>query len=551
MTIGKRITILRKQNDMTQSELAKKVYVSPKTVSKWENDYGLPDLKTIPLLAESLQVDIDYLLTGKTKIPINASSDRHKETPSYPEFENDPKAYKLAIYQVTHNHLSIWLLFINVIIIILTLISGPIERKILETEDFSPFTILTAIYPPWGSSGNSEAWEIAISIIWLILIVYILITSFLFLRATLNGTNEYYLKLSVIQFTGITALFILSFIGSILTNLFSGENIFRLNVFYALLMFSSFFQLMLVFLVSKQGKVLHSFKSLTFLALVLMVALSATGLTIPQKTVPSVLDPNSISCSDVSYVMNKSQTQYIDQIETRFSGTTLFSVTANKKVKNFWATGLYMWLNDNTLINAQTDISYLKTSYKNGIYLNFFELNFNFITISEATEEIDRIDFFLQIDPETKEYHAKTESIQIYENTDPELIRYLGNVSGNLDWENGYYEEICYETYKDLTITGYSYLNTDNLELSLSIGQEDSYGNLRFENSCPIKKYDENLKIGPSFGNGKKGYFAICYSVKTLKNLTPTIVVQLQTTAGSVFLPFHIDKNFVVQYYLG
>lgn len=324
MTIGKRITILRKQNDMTQSELAKKVYVSPKTVSKWENDYGLPDLKTIPLLAESLQVDIDYLLTGKTKIPINASSDRYKETPSYAEFENDPKAYKLAIYQVTHNHLSIWLLFINVIIIILTLISDPIERKILETEDFSPFTILTAIYPPWGSSGNSEAWEIAISIIWLILIVYILITSFLFLRATLNGTNEYYLKLSVIQFTGITALFILSFIGSILTNLFSGENIFRLNVFYALLMFSSFFQLTLVFLVSKQGKVLHSFKSLTFLALVLMVALSATGLTIPQKTVPSVLDPNSISCSDVSYVMNKSQTQYIDQIETRFSGTYYF-----------------------------------------------------------------------------------------------------------------------------------------------------------------------------------------------------------------------------------
>lgn len=549
MTIGKRITILRKQNDMTQSELAKKVYVSPKTVSKWENDYGLPDLKTIPLLAEALQVDIDYLLTGKTKIPINISSDRQKETPSYPEFENDPKAYKLAIYQVTHNHLSIWLLFINVIIIILTLISGPIERKILETEDFSPFTILTAIYPPWGSSGNSEAWEIAISIIWLILIVYILITSFLFLRATLNGTNEYYLKLSVIQFTGITALFILSFIGSILTNLFSGENIFRLNVFYALLMFSSFFQLMLVFLVSKQGKVLHSFKSLTFLALVLLVALSATGLTLPQKTVPSVLNPNSISCSNISYVMNKSQIQYIDQIETRFSGTTLFSVTANKKVKNFWTTGLYMWLNDNTLINAQTDISYLKTSYKNGIYLNFFELNFNFITIPEAAEEIDRIDFFVQIDPETKECHAKTESIQIYEDANPELICFTGNISSSLDWENGYYEEICYEIYKDLTITGYRCLNTDNLELSLSIGQENIHGNLLFDNYLPLKESGESLKIGPSLGNGKKGWFAISYSIERPKNLTPTIVIELQTTIGSVFLPIYLDKNYLIQYY--
>lgn len=551
MTIGKRITILRKQNDMTQSELAKKVYVSPKTVSKWENDYGLPDLKTIPLLAEALQVDTDYLLTGKTKIPINVSSDRQKETPLSTDFENDPKAYKLAIYQVTHNHLSIWLLFINVIIIVLTLISGPIETKILETEDFSPFTILTAIYPSWGSLGKSEAWEIAIGIIWLILIGYILITSFLFLRATLNGTNEYYLKLSVIQFTGITALFILSFVGSILTNLFAGENILRLNVFYVLLMFSSFFQCLLVFLVSKQGKVLHGFKSLTSLALVLMVALSATGLTIPQKTVPVVLDSDSISCSDISYVMNKSQTQYIDQIETRFSGTTLFSVTANKKVKNFWNTGLYMRLNDNTLINAQTDISYLKTAYKNGIYLNIFELNFNFITISEATKEINQIDFFVQLDPETKKCHATTESIQIYENTDPELIGYLGKVSGNLDWENGYYEEICYEIYKDLTITGYRCLNTDNIELSLSIGQENTYGNLLFDNYQLLKESDENLKIGSSLGNGKKGWFAISYSVKALKNLTPTIVVELQTTAGSVFLPFHIDKNFVVQYYLG
>lgn len=41
MTIGKRITMLRKQNNLTQTDLAQKIYVSPKTVSKWENDYDL------------------------------------------------------------------------------------------------------------------------------------------------------------------------------------------------------------------------------------------------------------------------------------------------------------------------------------------------------------------------------------------------------------------------------------------------------------------------------------------------------------------------------
>ena len=81
MTIGKRITMLRKQNNLTQTDLAQKIYVSPKTVSKWENDYGLPDIKIIPLLAEALQVDADYLLTGKSKIPAAFSLAQPKEKP--------------------------------------------------------------------------------------------------------------------------------------------------------------------------------------------------------------------------------------------------------------------------------------------------------------------------------------------------------------------------------------------------------------------------------------------------------------------------------------
>ena len=122
MTIGKRITMLRKQNNLTQTDLAQKIYVSPKTVSKWENDYGLPDIKIIPLLAEALQVDADYLLTGKSKIPAAFSLAQPKEKPPAPESEYDPKTYRLAIYQVTHNHLSVWLLFINVFTVILALI---------------------------------------------------------------------------------------------------------------------------------------------------------------------------------------------------------------------------------------------------------------------------------------------------------------------------------------------------------------------------------------------------------------------------------------------
>ena len=52
MDIGVRIAYLRKQANMTQAGLADTLHVSPKTVSKWENGYGLPDVKILPPLSK-------------------------------------------------------------------------------------------------------------------------------------------------------------------------------------------------------------------------------------------------------------------------------------------------------------------------------------------------------------------------------------------------------------------------------------------------------------------------------------------------------------------
>ena len=46
-TIGKFITTLRKASGMTQKELAERLNVSDKTVSRWERDDGAPDLSEI------------------------------------------------------------------------------------------------------------------------------------------------------------------------------------------------------------------------------------------------------------------------------------------------------------------------------------------------------------------------------------------------------------------------------------------------------------------------------------------------------------------------
>lgn len=64
-TIGSFIAILRKANGMTQRELAEKLNVSDKAVSRWERDECAPDLTLIPVLAEIFGVTSDELLRGE------------------------------------------------------------------------------------------------------------------------------------------------------------------------------------------------------------------------------------------------------------------------------------------------------------------------------------------------------------------------------------------------------------------------------------------------------------------------------------------------------
>lgn len=63
--IGKIISIMRKEKHMTQRELADLLYVTDKTVSRWETGVYMPDLSTIPLLAEILGISTYELLTGQ------------------------------------------------------------------------------------------------------------------------------------------------------------------------------------------------------------------------------------------------------------------------------------------------------------------------------------------------------------------------------------------------------------------------------------------------------------------------------------------------------
>ena len=64
-TLGTIITELRKENGMTQLELAEKMRVTDKAVSKWERDISCPDINSLPNLAEILGVSVDELMQFK------------------------------------------------------------------------------------------------------------------------------------------------------------------------------------------------------------------------------------------------------------------------------------------------------------------------------------------------------------------------------------------------------------------------------------------------------------------------------------------------------
>lgn len=65
--IGEFICRLRKEKGLTQAELSERLGISNRTVSKWENGDGLPDIAMLPALAKELNITVDELLSAEKK----------------------------------------------------------------------------------------------------------------------------------------------------------------------------------------------------------------------------------------------------------------------------------------------------------------------------------------------------------------------------------------------------------------------------------------------------------------------------------------------------
>ena len=79
MIFGEKLSSLRKQANLTQSDLAEKLNVSRQAITKWENGTGLPDLDNIKKLSSIFNTSIDELLDYKVE-EIKLELDTTKET---------------------------------------------------------------------------------------------------------------------------------------------------------------------------------------------------------------------------------------------------------------------------------------------------------------------------------------------------------------------------------------------------------------------------------------------------------------------------------------
>ena len=117
MELGKKIKQLRFKSGMTQEQLAQKLGIGAQSVSKWENDVAMPDITSLPLLAEIFGVSIDDLfdLTNEQRLNrIENRMDNESELPQdvfmeYEEYlkgqldtENKERATGLLAYLYWH-----------------------------------------------------------------------------------------------------------------------------------------------------------------------------------------------------------------------------------------------------------------------------------------------------------------------------------------------------------------------------------------------------------------------------------------------------------------
>ncbi|MBE6669762.1 MAG: helix-turn-helix domain-containing protein [Ruminococcaceae bacterium] len=113
-TIGKFISALRRANGMTQKELGEKLFVSDKTVSRWECDECTPELSLIPSIAEIFGITTDELLRGERN---NPDREAVSEDAASKQKAKSDKQFKLMLDRNNRKYKNLTLISVGITIL--------------------------------------------------------------------------------------------------------------------------------------------------------------------------------------------------------------------------------------------------------------------------------------------------------------------------------------------------------------------------------------------------------------------------------------------------
>ncbi|WP_232683774.1 helix-turn-helix transcriptional regulator [Leuconostoc mesenteroides] len=99
---------LRLSHNLSQTQLAKRLNVSPKTISNWENERNLPDIELVIKIARILDVTIDELIIGNNQLEAKLIKDSHNS------FRDTVMAIVVTLYSSLTGMLAlVWILNIQ------------------------------------------------------------------------------------------------------------------------------------------------------------------------------------------------------------------------------------------------------------------------------------------------------------------------------------------------------------------------------------------------------------------------------------------------------
>lgn len=134
MELGKKIRKIRKNNNLSQSDLAEMLGVSRQSVSKWETGTATPEISKLIQISEMFDISVDMILgtEGDLAIPDESNDTENKSEPS-----NDGNKNKIVgLIGKTYNSTIMGLIEVSVLLFILV----PVNIFLYEKGYFGPVT---------------------------------------------------------------------------------------------------------------------------------------------------------------------------------------------------------------------------------------------------------------------------------------------------------------------------------------------------------------------------------------------------------------------------